>query len=71
MEQAISNNKKYLKFQILLLQKNVSVYEVSKQTGILLSTFGAWKRNEYTPKIDKLMKLANYFEVPVSYFLEE
>lgn len=68
MEQ-ISLNIQYLKFYELLTQRNVTSYEVAKQTGIALSTFSAWKNNEYTPKIDKLAKIADYFGVPIDYFI--
>jgi repressor LexA len=65
----ISKNKLYLKYYALVLQKDVTSYEVSKQTGIALSTLSAWKSDKYTPKMDKLAKIAAYFGVPVDYFI--
>ena len=32
--------------------------------------FSDWKKGRYTPKIDKLCAIANYFEVPVTEFIE-
>lgn len=61
----------YEKFQKLLDEKKVTTYRVSQDTGIPTSTFSDWKNGRYTPKIDKLMKLADYFGVPIEYFLKE
>lgn len=68
MEQ-ISENKLWMKYYDLVIKKGVTSYEVSKQTGIALSTLSAWKSNKYTPKMDKIMILAKYFGVPIEYFV--
>lgn len=60
----------YEKFEKLLEERGVTAYEVAKQTGIQTATLSAWKKGEYTPKIDKLCKIANYFEIPVTYFIQ-
>lgn len=60
----------YERFQMLLEEKNLTAYEVSKQTGVAQSTLSAWKNGTYKPKVDKLKVLADYFGVPLSYFLE-
>lgn len=60
----------YEKFEKLLEERGVTAYEVSKSTGIATTTLSAWKKGEYTPKIDKLCKIANYFEIPVTYFIQ-
>ena len=59
----------YEKFEKLLNERGVTAYEVAKQTGIQAATLSAWKKGEYTPKIDKLCKIANYFEIPGTYFI--
>lgn len=64
------NDSAYEKFKVLLDERNVTAYQVSKQTGIRTATFSEWKQGKYTPKVDKLMKIADYFGVPISYFLE-
>ncbi|MEA5084387.1 hypothetical protein SDC9_176603 [bioreactor metagenome] len=61
----------YMKFESLLKKRNVTPYEVSKSTGVLQSTLSDWKNGKYTPKLDKLQAIANYFNVPITYFLEE
>lgn len=61
----------YSKFDKLLKERGLKVADVSEATGIKKPTFTAWKKGEYTPKADKIQKIAEYFEVPVSYFYEE
>lgn len=50
---------------------NLTDYRVSKDTNITKSTFTDWKNGRSNPKIDKLKKLSDYFNVPIEYFLEE
>lgn len=60
----------YEKFERLMKEKGVTAYQVSKATGIPSSTFSEWKYGKYTPKVDKLMKVAEYFEVPLEHFIK-
>ena len=60
----------YEKFAELLAKNNVTAYQVSQATGVSTATLTSWKQGVYTPKIDKLMLIAKYFDVPVTYFLE-
>lgn len=60
----------YEKFEELLKENNVNPYQVAKATGIVQSTFYDWKAGRYTPKVDKLQKIAEYFDVPITYFIE-
>lgn len=60
----------YERFLQLLTERGVTAYQVAHATGIATSTLTNWKQGTYTPKIDKLMKIAEYFDVPVTYFLE-
>ena len=48
-------------FDALCKEKNVRPADVSKETGISKATLSAWKSGEYTPKADKLQKIADYF----------
>lgn len=61
----------YKKFAKLLEDRDLTAYRVSKDTGIATSTLTEWKNGTYTPKVDKLMVLANYFDVPIEYFLKD
>lgn len=62
--------KMYKKFAELLEKNNKTAYQVSKDTGISTVTLSNWKNGVYKPKVDKLMILADYFGVPLEYFLE-
>ena len=61
----------YEKYAKLRDDAGLTDYRVSVDTGISKSTLSDWKRGEYDPKVDKLMILAKYFNVPIGYFLKE
>ena len=56
-------------FEKLLKEKNVKVADVTRATGIASSTFTDWKKGRYTPKQDKLQKIADYFGVTIDYLM--
>lgn len=58
----------YNKFDRLLTIKDVTAYKVAQATGISTTTLTNWKHGKYTPKADKLKLIAEYFNVPESYF---
>lgn len=60
----------YEKYVTLRDKRNVTDYRVSIDTGITKSTFSDWKSGRSKPKLDKLLILAKYFDVPVEYFAE-
>lgn len=61
----------YGKFKELITKNNITAYRVAKDTEIPTSTFSDWKSGRSQPKIDKLQKIADYFKVPITYFLNE
>lgn len=61
----------YRKYAELRDSRNMTDYKVAHDTGIAASTLSDWKRGVYTPKVDKLMLIAKYFDVPIEYFLTE
>lgn len=61
----------YKKFADLLLKNNKTTYRVAKDTGISPTLFTDWKNGKSKPKVDKLQILADYFGVPLEYFLKE
>lgn len=61
----------YEKFAKLCEERGVTPYAVSKATGVPQATLSEWKSGVYQPKVDKLMKIAEYFGVPLEYFLKE
>jgi len=61
----------YEKFEKLINERGVKTADVAEATGIKKPTFTAWKKGEYTPKADKIQKIADYLQVPISYFYED
>lgn len=59
----------YEKYCELRDKKGVTDYAVSKATGITKSTFTDWKTGRSKPKIEKLSKIAIYFDVPIDFLL--
>lgn len=55
----------YEKYEALREKSGVSNYQVSKDTGISEATLSEWKNNLYTPKLDKIKKLSDYFGVSI------
>ena len=56
-------------FEKLLKNKGITVYRVAKDTGLNSAMFTSWKKGDYTPKQDKLQKIADYFNVSVDYLM--
>lgn len=61
----------YEKFEALLKKYGVTAYRVSKETGVTTATLTSWKQGKYTPKREKLQKIADYFGVTIEYFTGE
>lgn len=57
----------YEQFEKLLAAKGVRPADVAKATGIQTATLTQWKKGAYTPKSDKLQKIADYFGVSLEY----
>lgn len=49
--------------------KGVNDFAVSKATGIAPATMSDWKNGRTEPKIDKLQKIADYFNVSLEYLM--
>lgn len=61
----------YAIYENLRNAKGVKDVDVAKATGIPQSTFTDWKNGKYVPKMPKIIKLANYFEVPLDEFIRK
>lgn len=61
----------YKKFEHLLGKTNKTTYQISKETGISQTAFSNWKSGRTKPSLESLKKLADYFGVPIEYFLSE
>ena len=58
----------YEVFDRLCKEKGVTAYQVAKETGVSTATLSSWKVGRYTPKAEKIKKLADYFGVSPEYF---
>ena len=58
----------YDKFEKLLEERGVTPYRVHKETGISTATLSDWKNGKSQPKQDKIEKICEYFNIPISYF---
>ena len=61
----------YKRFRDLCAEHNKAPTRVGIEAGVPTSTISEWGKGLYTPKVDKLCKLANYFGVPVTEFIED
>lgn len=55
----------YENFERLCKERNCKPSQVSRITGISTATLSSWKGGKYTPKMDKLRKIADFFGVDV------
>lgn len=58
-------------FERLLKEKGLTAYRVAKETGVTTATLTSWKQGKYTPKTEKLQKIADYLGVTVDYLKGE
>lgn len=61
----------YKEFENLLKKNQISAYKVSKETGIPQSTFTDWKNSRSKPKIEKLIRLAEFFKIDIDVFIKD
>ncbi len=66
----MGGEKVYEKLQALLDKTNKTAYQVAQETGVSTATLSNWKNGNYVPKVDKIKILADYFKVPIEYFLQ-
>ena len=57
-------------FEKLCKNNGTNPSRVSKATGISTATLTSWKKGDYTPKSDKLQKIADHFGVSLGYLME-
>lgn len=60
---------KYDIFQKLCDSSHITPYKVCKETGITTATISNWKAGRYTPKANKLKKIADFFGVSVDFLM--
>lgn len=61
----------YAKYAELRDKMGVRDADVAKATGVFQSVFTDWKNGKSTPKVDKLIKIADYFGVSLDELVRE
>ena len=56
-------------FEQLLKMNGITAYRVAKETGVTTATLTSWKQGKYTPKPEKMQKIADYFGVSLEYLM--
>lgn len=59
----------YQNYARLRDERNLTDYAVAKKTGVPRSTFTDWKTGRCTPKVEKIIKIADFFGVSVDYLV--
>ena len=52
-------------------ERGLTQEQVADKIGITFQAVSSWERDEYKPDIDKIMKLAELFDVSISALVEE
>lgn len=60
-----------MKIKMLMEKKGVTAYRMAADLGFPQSTVSEWLAGAYTPKADKLLKIANYLDVPVEELIKD
>lgn len=60
----------YRKYAQIRDEKGLTDYRVAKSTGIPASTLSEWKNGRYTPKVDKIAKIAAFLGVDIGEIIE-
>lgn len=58
-------------FEKLLKEKGLTAYKVAQETGVSTATITSWKKGHYTPKPEKLQKIADFLGVRLDYLMGE
>lgn len=61
----------YKNFEMIMNEKGITSYRISVDTGIPQATFSRWKTGKCRPKVDKLIKIADYLGVPLEELIKE
>lgn len=71
MSEAESKRIFQRKFNALLAERHVTQREIAVICDASTSTVSTWSKGLNMPRMDKIERLANYFGLPKSYFIED
>lgn len=69
-KRSLEIRKSYEGLRFLLERDGIGISRLSKDTGISQGSLYDWKIGRSIPKVDKMIRLAKYFKMPLEYFLE-
>ncbi len=61
----------YQKYCNLRDKRGLNDFQVATGSGVNQSTFTDWKNGRSKPGVEKLYKLATFFNVPMEYFMDD
>lgn len=53
----------------LLVERNTTMYRLARELGVSDNLVGYWCKAKNTPTLDKLIKIADYFDVSIDYLV--
>lgn len=62
--------KSYSKFEGILSRKSITPYRVATDLDISPMILSDWKANKSKPRLDTMVKIANYLNEPVENFVD-
>lgn len=62
--------RSYSRFEQILAEKSITPYRVATDLGISPMSLSDWKNDKSKPKMDKMLKIAEYLGVSVKEFVE-
>lgn len=57
----------YDKIQLLMMQRHMNKSDLSKAIGVSSGNLSDWANGRSQPSVEKLLKIANYFDVSLDY----
>jgi len=57
------------RFKELMKVKGVNAYRLAKGSGVTPSNISGWKLGKSLPSVEKMAKIAQFFEVSVDYLI--
>lgn len=59
----------YQKIKELCENESISVYRLEKELGLSVGSVSKWEKS--IPRADTLVKVANFFNKPIDFFIQE
>lgn len=67
----MASNNGWDAFARIIAERKISANKIATDLGFHSALFSDWKRGKSKPKADKLLKIAEYLNVPIETFIGE